>query len=428
MKNVFAMLILGLFPFVSFSQKNFKPGYVVTNEGDTLKGYVDYKERGLNPVKVNFKAQLDGNSKVFTIQDCVGYGVNELETFQRFLVDISLSSENVTNRLFNGLDTSVRRDTVLLKVLQKGRNVILYSYQDPIKKRFYILEKHDKIPKELIRNVYIRYINKPVIITDNQFARQLQDISSRNNSIINTIKERKWADLDYVESDLVKVAAEINEQEVVKAKFAATRFFIGTGLNMSKAKYSGKYALSGDGSINKSSYLPFLTVGIDMFANPAIKKIIYRAELSFLVGQYEMSKGIYAGSRINEKSRRAEHVFNQYTAQLTPQVIFNLYNTPKLKFFTSAGVSLNLNQYKNNISRDIVTLNDGNEVTAISSESYIELNSFNYSARFNTGIVLNNRLEFSAGYHLPSSVTNYVAFNVLVQRLTFGVNFLINKH
>jgi hypothetical protein len=350
-----------------------------------------------------------------------------LETFQRFVVDISLSSENVTNKLFNGLDTSVRRDTVLLKVLQSGKNVVLYSYQDPVKKRFYILEKHDKIPKELIRNVYIRNVNRQVIITDNKFTKQLEEINSRN-AAINTTKERQWKDLRYVESDLIKVAAAINEQEVVKAKFAATRFFIGTGLNMSKARYSGKNALAGEGSINKSSYLPFLTVGIDMFANPAIKKIIYRAELSFLMGQYEMSKGIYAGSRINEKSRRAEHVFNQYTAQLTPQVIFNLYNTPKLKFFTSAGVSLNLNQYKDNISRDIVTLNDGSEVTAISSESYIELNSFNYSARFNTGIVLNNRLEFSAGYHLPSSVTNYVAFNVLVQRLTFGVNFLINKH
>ena len=425
MKYFFVILALSLFPFISFSQSNFQPGYIVNNQGDTLKGYIDYRERTVNPVKVVFKPQLDHNSQVITVNDCSAYGVYKLETFHRFVVDISMSKENNTNP-FHGLDTSVRRDTVFLKVLQSGENVILYAYQDLLKKRFYMLDKDHKTPEELKRNIYIRDGNRPVFVTDNQFVRQLQDIKRRTNKN-KAIDEGKWMGIRYLESDLIKVAAEINEQEIEQTKLAATRFFIGAGLNISKAKYSGENVLAGGGAVNKTSYLPFLTVGIDLFANPAIKKIIYRAELSFLMGKYEMSNDFTMGSGQNEGVIKAEHVFNQYTAQLTPQMIFNLYNTNKLKFFAAAGLSLNLSNYGNNSGKNIPALNDYGEVILINKENHLELINFNYSARLNAGLVLNNRLELSAGYHAPSAVTGYSPYNIVVQRLTFGVNFLINK-
>ncbi|MEJ5962606.1 hypothetical protein [Pedobacter immunditicola] len=336
-----------------------------------------------------------------------------------------MSKENNTNP-YHGLDTSLRRDTVFLKVLQSGENVILYAYQDLLKKRFYILDKYNKTPEELKRNIYIRDGNRPVVVTDNQFVRQLQDIKRRNNPD-KAIDEGKWMDIRYLESDLTKVAAAINKQEIVQSKFAATRFFIGAGLNISKAKYSGENALAGDGAVNKTSYLPFLAVGIDLFANPAIKKIIYRAELSFLMGKYEMFNAVDIGSSKNGEVIKAEHVFNQYTAQLTPQMIFNLYNTNKLKFFASAGLSLNLSNYGKNTGKNIPTVNDHGDVIIINGDDHVELINFNYSARVNAGLVLNNRLELSAGYHLPSAVTQYLAYNIVIQRLTFGVNFLINK-
>ena len=425
MKNFFAILAFSLFPFISFSQSNFQPGYIVNNQGDTLKGYIDYKERNVNPVKVVFKPQLDRSSQVFTINDCAAYGVHQFETFQRFVVNISESRENNGN-LSHGLDTSVRRDTVFLKVLQSGENVILYAYQDVVKKRFYMLDKYNKTPEELKRNIYIRDGNRPVVVTDNQFVRQLQDIKRRNNTN-KALDEGKWMDIRYLESDLTQVAAEINEQEIVKAGLAATRFFIGGGLNVSKAKYSGENALAGDGAVNKTSYLPFLTVGIDMFANPAIKKIIYRAELSFLMGKYEMLNAINVGSGKNGGSINAEHVFDQYTAQLTPQVIFNMYNTNKLKFFTSAGLSFNLSHYGKNTGKNIPTYNNYREIIIINGEDLVELINFNFSARLHAGLVPNKRLEISAGYHLPSAITQYGPYNIVIQRLTFGVNFLINK-
>ena len=426
MKKFLAFITLGVLPFFSFAQSNYQPGYVVTLKGDTVIGFIDYKERSVNPVKVVFKPERDSQTQVFSVNDCTAFGINQLETYQRFAVAISMSKESNTN-LSHGIDNSERRDTVFLRVLQSGKHVVLYAYQDPLKKRFYISDQQYQTPEELKRNVYIRDGNRPVVVTDNQYVNQLQDIKRRNNTN-KAIDERKWINLRYIESDLTKVAAEINEQEMVKAKFAATRFFVGTGLNVSKAKYSGKNALAYEGAKNKSSYLPFLTVGIDMFGNPAIKRIIYRAELSFLMGQYEMSNEINVGSSTNERIMKIKHVFNQYTAQLTPQVIFNLYNTNKLKFFASASLSINLSGYDNNKGTNIPVLNDFDEIIYVSERNHIELINFNYSARFNAGLVLNNRLELSAGYHVPSAVTQYSAYNIVVQRVTLGINFMLGKH
>ncbi|MET3112487.1 hypothetical protein AAKU52_000198 [Pedobacter sp. CG_S7] len=165
-----------------------------------------------------------------------------------------------------------------------------------------------------------------------------------------------------------------------------------------------------------------------MFGNPAIKKIIYRAELSFLMGQYEMSNDLNVGSGTNEKSIKAKYVFNQYTAQLTPQIIFNIYNTNKLKFFASAGLSLNLSGYDKSRGTNIPYLDDYGETIFISEDNYLELINFNYSARFNAGLVLNNRFELSAGYSVPSAVTQYAEYNIVVQRVTLGINFLLGKH
>jgi len=38
------LLIFILLPFISTAQTNYKPGYVVTLTGDTLHGFIDYKE------------------------------------------------------------------------------------------------------------------------------------------------------------------------------------------------------------------------------------------------------------------------------------------------------------------------------------------------------------------------------------------------
>ena len=45
MKKYFLVTLL-LLPLLSIAQSNYKSGYVVTLKGDTLRGYINYKEWG----------------------------------------------------------------------------------------------------------------------------------------------------------------------------------------------------------------------------------------------------------------------------------------------------------------------------------------------------------------------------------------------
>jgi hypothetical protein len=57
------LLFFFLLPFFSLAQTNYKPGYVVTLKGDTLRGFIDYKEWIKNPKYISFK-NTPGNREV----------------------------------------------------------------------------------------------------------------------------------------------------------------------------------------------------------------------------------------------------------------------------------------------------------------------------------------------------------------------------
>lgn len=209
-----------------------------------------------------------------------------------------------------------------------------------------------------------------------------------------------------------------------------TRFFIGAGLTRSKANYTGDHLLAEDGTEVKKSDFPFLNLGMDLFANPATKRLIYRLELSFLGGSYKSESGWKDdGTRIGDfpEQTKLEHAFNQYTAQLTPQLIFNIYNSNKFKYFVSGGASLNFSVYRKNEN-----IKDRSSFNAwpipIYTANPIDFKSFYFSPRINTGIVLNNKLEVVAGYQPRSAITTYSDYTVGVQRLSLGINFLFGNH
>ena len=57
MKNhKFLFVFVGLILTTSlFSQQNFVPGYIIQQGGDTLKGFIDYRNWAKNPAKIKFK-------------------------------------------------------------------------------------------------------------------------------------------------------------------------------------------------------------------------------------------------------------------------------------------------------------------------------------------------------------------------------------
>ncbi len=74
MKRFFLLLQL-LLPIISLAQSNFKKGFIINNNKDTISGFIDYREQINNPVSINFKRTVNGEADVFGLKDLLGFEV-----------------------------------------------------------------------------------------------------------------------------------------------------------------------------------------------------------------------------------------------------------------------------------------------------------------------------------------------------------------
>lgn len=407
-RSLFALL--WVLPFLSAAQSNFKKGYVVTNSKDTLKGYIDYKESDLNPNSVKFKDNPESKPQTFTIDECIAYSIDSFEKYEKYVVSVSTSREELSN-LSAGRDTSFRIDTVFLRVLNHGKNITLFSYRDNIKMRFYIMDKNEVKPVELIRNFYFNTAHPDRMVTENRYAGQMQ-AKMRMFNVHKMSDDRRLLLTKYTGTDLLKLAYEINDQKPVKSKSSAYRVFAGTGLNITNATYTGNNSLAKPDGHSKISYMPMITGGVDVLANPAIGKMIYRLELSLLMSKNEISNDV------------KRHSFDQLSVAVTPQVICNFYNSNRVKVFGGAGYGLNFSSYSNNESALYNTFKKRMDII----KDFVQMKAFNFSFQGSAGVVLNKKIEISLVYIVPAAISDYAYYNVTMQRYKIGVNYLFGKH
>ena len=417
MKRTLLSLLLAV-PLLCQAQSNYQSGYLVTSNKDTLKGFIDYKERRINPSSFSFKTSLNDQAKTYSLKNCSAYGINGMDYFERYTVKISMNDVSISN-LPIGLDSAARTDTVFLKVLQKGKNVTLFSYVDGLKERFYIMDKDNEVPEELIKHLFLNPENTSSVVTVSKYLRQLLAIR-RKYTTVTAEEEEKIGKVDYMKRDLMKVVSVINEQHQEKSKFARTRFFGGAGLNITNAIYQGENGLAAASAQHKTSSLPYVTGGLDVFANPAIGRLIYRTELSFFISKYEVSNN----TAIQARSQLL-HIFDQYSAVLTPQLIYNIYNRDNFKFFIGAGVGLNFSKYSNNSSS--VTNSVFTPSTTTVMDNAIEFELFATSFPLSAGVMLNKKLEITGSYSGNFSLTNYSYFSVAAKRMKIGLNYMLGK-
>ncbi|WP_442590227.1 hypothetical protein ACSBL2_03175 [Pedobacter sp. AW31-3R] len=404
-------------PFLSLAQSNFQQGYVVTNSKDTLMGYVNYKERTINPSVFNFKTQ-SGDMIKYTVNNCSAYAIDNMDSFERYAVGISQSRVS-PSELSSGPDTTQLTDTVFLKVLQRGENLTLFSYTDKIKERFYILEKGQSKPYELIRQLYFRRDQPSTIVTDDKYQRQLL-LVMRKFKNETAEEEKKLARLNYKAHELKKLVAYLNGQEIEKSKYKKVRYFAGAGISLTQAKYSGDNALAYPDVKSKTSYMPYVTVGADVFVNPAIRRLVFRTELTFLMSKNENS------AHVAEPESFVKHTFDQKSLIFTPQIIYHVYNADNIKAFLGMGVGFSFSSYSNNLH--ITDINYGAVKAHYERKDYVELEKFNFVFPVTAGVTLNKRIEIVGGYQFRSSITRYVYYSISMERYRIGVNYLFGKH
>lgn len=407
---MFRFLIIGLAlcPLFSFSQNNFLEGYVVTSKGDTLKGYVEGKESGTTLTQVRYKANTAAAVQKFSKEDCIAFGLYDRDVYERHTVNITMSKVELRD-LSVGVDTTVKRETIFLQLLQKGINVTLYAYTDDVKTRFYIKEETDLEPTELVYHRFYNPSNTSQIIDSSKFKRQLQALFRKHKV---DIEDYKLERAGYAEYDILKLVSLVNNYQQEKSKFKRSTLYAGVGLTHLSTNYFGEHVLAREDVTSKATITPFVSAGIDLYVNPAYGKAFFRIETSFFIAKHKFEKKepdfvFPAGS----------HEFKQFVATLSTSFLYNFYRSDDTKAYLGLGIAA---RYASTVNNRLLYryTTDTFEVPAP------DMQRFRLQIPVTAGIVLLKRADVSFTYTGRTNISeNYILFGVRTTQFKIGLNY-----
>jgi len=175
-----------ILPLAVIAQSNFKPGYIVHLQGDTVNGFVDYHGWEINPGKIKFKTTKEAQVQQLTTNDISAFGITKKTDYIRFTGKISMDRVSEVS-MAEARDTSFKVATVFLKVLQKGKNLALYCYSDVLKTRYYISEQPAFVPQELVYRLYYNLDRVDQThgrtVNEDTYARQLFAFAEKYNAL-----------------------------------------------------------------------------------------------------------------------------------------------------------------------------------------------------------------------------------------------------
>ena len=420
MKYFYTLLFIAL-PCIILAQSNYHEGYVIKNDGDTLKGFIDYHEWEQNPKTINFKISKDERHTLnFDPRTIKEFNITGFETYVAYQGIISIDKNKFPD-LPMGLDTSKKQDSIFLQRVTNGKYLTLFYHRDAIKTRFFVAEKNTT-PVEL---KYYQYSDQGQLAIKEFYKGQL--LFYANKYMPGDPKlAQKIEDTRFDKTGLTEIISAINGESNSEKKGAFFRFFVGGGLNNTQSHFRDNNELidvfTQVGPLTEvdrypekvskfsTTVSPRINVGIDVFTNPEVQKMIFRTELSF---SYNSPKFQYmvagSGANINQT-----YSFDQYTATVTPQIMLNLYNKNNFKIYMDGGIGLNLSAYSN---------------THLSKGTASDLQSFWVNFPVQAGIMINKKAEISLTYESTASLVNYFDyFGVSTQYLSVGVRYLLSTH
>jgi hypothetical protein len=424
--KLLAIALLIAFPSIIFAQSNYQQGYVLKNNGDTLKGYIKYPESGYSPVSIEFKvSKADKAVRQFTPLDVKAFQITGFEDYVSYVGTIS-TNKNVIPNLPYGLDTSTTNGAVFLKPLITGRRITLFYDNEPSKNRFFIAETNGPTDELKYYPYYEGATNG--IVEHNIYRGQLLLYNNKFNGG-NPQLVSKINDVMFNEADLERIVNLINDDGVDKPnkginankKPSGVRLFAGVGANSITTKYtysSFNPSIPANSVQYSNSVTPKISLGADFFINPSVQRLIFRVELSY---SYSNNRFDHSVPAENTTIKSYSLAFTQRTITVTPQVLFNIYNKNKLKIYIDGGVSDNNTSTPN--SNPIVS-------NGFSSDYLYKFTPFwaNYSLQ--AGVVLDKKIEFAFTFtnSAPNLTTFPDAVNIANRSTCFSVKYLFGRN
>ncbi len=334
-KSIF-FTILGVLLFqTSFCQENFLPGYVISSKGDTLRGFIDYRNWEKNPIKISFKERINDNKTIYTPMTIKGFGVSN-EVYESAIIKTETSPDK-TNELISLRDLKISIDTTFLQSMIVGPKSI-YHYNNKIgKEQFYI--KQDSAYELLVYKKYLKDQDGKTIVAENRnYIGQLTIYLQGCSSIQSKLKEiqyskRSMENLFHFYYDCTQIGIKFQK----KTPKVVTEIGVLTGMSVTTLKFSSN--VTGFTYLLKANYKPSLNFTAGLFFD----LILPRNQGKWSINNELVIASYKVNSRYNDYTNENKYTITSTSLDYTYIKINNLlrYKFPigNIKFYLNAGIS-----------------------------------------------------------------------------------------
>lgn len=174
--------------------------------------------------------------------------------------------------------------------------------------------------------------------------------------------------------------------------------FISGGLHRNEITYTGENKVTVDGindngfdkykpKVSTAHYLPRITAGVDFYLNPVIQKVIIRTELAFAPIK-SSTTSFYKFNNFTPRALDYHYNLKGWTLSFVPQLLWNAYNTSKLKAYVGAGAGfVYLNASENSMKKEDHH-QPGTDVSI--THDYFIMKKFNLQSVVRAGVQVKN--------------------------------------
>jgi len=265
-----------------YAQKNFVQGLVVLNNGDTLRGQIDYRNWEVNPLNIQF--QDNGGIKKFSPEDLAGFEIQNEDIYISRTITKDMRPVNITDVLTKVISDTTITERVFLRELFRGKNISLYELKD-FKMRFYVTKNGSDSTEELLYKVYPNASNT-AIEERNIYRDQLTGIAYSLHASETMVK--KTGKLAYEKTPLIRFVAELNNEKEPNIAVANktnkrqfnNQFLIGGGVQFASFSFSGGIDAYNSLQFN-NPISPIIGFSYDAFSTRGQQRFGMRFELSY---------------------------------------------------------------------------------------------------------------------------------------------------
>ncbi len=422
--RITSLLFLAFISHTTYSQVNFKQGYVITLAGDTIHGFIDYRNWAANPEKISFKENSDSKNVYYTPLDIRSFSVLD-ELYESAIVETEISPSNIQNLDF-GSELKLETDTAFLQAMIIGEISLYYYFNSYGNSQFYV--KTDSLLELLAYKKYTKIVKventtletKATKILENtryigQLMHYLNDCPNIKSMIENT-KYTKKSMLELFDYYYNCTHSKLDFKKSTEK--ARTEFGIVVGLSLT--------SLSFNGSIRPDLYDADFQPSTNFSAGLSLNLVIPRTNSKWSIyNELAFSSYMVDGHHLNYDNA------NKYTVTKTSigysylkmvNMARFIYPINHFSFFLNAGLSNGFGFNETNYQQQEITLYTTYRVEEV--KALMETRKFEYGYLLGVGSKY-RRYSFEFRYEIGFGMSEYINLEAKTRKLffLFGYNF-----